>query len=177
MTAEDDLAALLNGELDLLLRLDGDLLGDEAANLGGLVCRVALLERRDARYGLARELVHEAPVDEEALGGAADLAGVVHAAPHDLVHGKVHVAVGQQDEGVVAAQLEGGVGEVVGRVVCRLDARLGGAGEGDGVHVGVGAQPDAHLGAAPGHDLNGARRVMRMRCSWPASMPAGIVLP
>lgn len=75
--AENDLAALLHGELDLLLHGLGGLLGDEAADLGVLLQRHALLQGVDLLHDLLRELLGHVLVPEEALGGAAHLAGVV----------------------------------------------------------------------------------------------------
>jgi hypothetical protein len=74
-----------------------------------------------------------------------------------LVHRQVHVAVLQDDERVVAAQLKCRVRKVVCGVAGGLDAHLGRAGQSDGVDAGVGAQPVAHRGAAAGHDLRRAR--------------------
>ena len=70
-----------------------------------LVHRVAGLQRAERRLEPLQELVGELVDDDESLGRAAGLAGIVHPAPDRPGDGVVEVGVLEHDEGVAAAKL------------------------------------------------------------------------
>lgn len=104
--ADGELVALLAGILEELLDLlvlhlvlDG---AEEGAGVG-----VADLNGLGEVDHLGEELGIDALVDVDALGGNADLAGVLEGTHDDLRSGLLDVDVGKDDGGIVAAELKG----------------------------------------------------------------------
>ena len=75
-------------------------------DVGGLVERVADLERRDRRDEQAHELVVDLLVDDDALHADADLARVGEAAGDDALRRELQVGVLVDDRRRVVAELE-----------------------------------------------------------------------
>jgi hypothetical protein len=94
---------------------------------------------------LLDELLVDGLVDIDALGGNADLAGVLESAHGDLGSDLLDVDVGENDGGVVAAELEGNALEGLGGGLHDLLTGSGGTSEGDLGNVGVGAQLSTEL--------------------------------
>ncbi len=91
------------------------------------------------------ELVVDAALDDDAARGGAALPGGAERRPEDAVDGEVEVGVVEDDDRVLAAELEVDVLEVVGGGLRHQDAGLARAGEGDHGHVGVAHEPVAGL--------------------------------
>ena len=128
--ADGELVAVLLGVreelLDLLvlhLVLDG---AEQRAGLG-----VTDLDGLGEVDHLLEELLVDALVDVDALGGDTDLARVLEGTHNDLGGGLLDVNVGEDDGGVVATELEGAALEGVGAGGHDLLAGGDGAGEGD----------------------------------------------
>ena len=96
-----------------------------------------------------RELVVDALLRDHAARRGAALAGGAERRPEDPLDGEVEVGVVEDDDRVLAAELEVDVLEAVGRVLRDLDARLARAGERDHGHVGVRDDRVADLSPPP----------------------------
>ena len=95
------------------------------------------LSALSAAWNSFEELVGDGFDHDEALGGAAGLAGVVHPAPDRPGDGVVEVGVFQHDEGVAAAELHGGDLEVPAGARGDALARGDAAGQADALDAGV----------------------------------------
>ena len=123
-------------------------------HVGGLVERVAHLERRDLRHEHGKELVVDRRVHDDALHRDADLAGVGKAAGHHPLHGQVEVGVVLDDGGGVVAQLERD--HLHARVPGDLAPHRRAAGEAHHVGALVHDQLVADRRAGADHDLQDA---------------------
>ena len=143
----------------------------EDAVVGGLVddragievCRgVALLELRDALAEAVAEDVVDGGVDDGAGAGGALLAVEAEGAGGDAFDGGVEVAVGVDDDGVLAAHLEDGAldevlaGLGLGGALVDLEADLLGAGEGDEAGLGMRDEGAAEVRAGAGAEVDDA---------------------
>lgn len=150
--------ALLEGGLDVHLDLGALLLGDQRAALDTVLGAASEADLLGAAGQFGDEAVPDRLLDDEAGAGRADLAAVDEAGVEGLVDGGVEAlvggaGVGEDDVGVLAAELEGDL----------LDAGRGGlrdlgaadqtAGEGDQVDVGVLGEPRTDRVAGPGDDV------------------------
>lgn len=139
------------------------------------VVGVADFDRLGEGDHLRYELLVDALVDVDALGGDADLARVLEGAHDDLGCDLLDVDVRQDDGGVVAAELERDALQCLGRRLHDLLARGDGTGEGDLGNVRVLAHLCAELVVAA-DDLDHAGREdflgelnkleRRVRCEW-----------
>jgi hypothetical protein len=104
------------------------------------------------------ELVVDAPLDEKARAGAANLAGIREHRHPGAGNGAFEVRVGEHDVGRLAAEFERHPLEVPGG--CRDDLLAGDvrAGEGDLVDAGVGGKRRSRGFAVPGYDVDHAGR-------------------
>jgi hypothetical protein len=142
--ANSELIAVLAGVLEELL----DLLvlhlvlhgAEQGAGLG-----VADLDGLGEVDHLLEEFGVDVFVDVDTLGGDTDLAGVLEGAHDDLRSDFLDVDVGEDDGGVVAAELKGAALEGVGAGSHDLLASGDGAGERDLGDTGVGGKHGAEL--------------------------------
>src|SRR5699024_1329826 len=150
-------AAVLDARTQVVGHLVELVLVDHRAELGGGVEPVA-----DGGLGGGvghglRELLVDRVLHVEAGAGRAGLAVAEHPRGHGSGDGGVPVAVGEDDVGALAAQLERDFLEVaLGGVHDEL-AHLGGTGEGDLVHVVVRGDGGAGVAEA-GDDVGHTRR-------------------
>ena len=136
-------APLLLAELDVAEDLVELLLRHLRALLGGRIERVADLALLGLLGQPLDEFLVDLLLDEQPAAGGAALAAVEVDGVEGAGDGLLHVGVGEDDVGALAAQLERGALQRVGRGL--LDD-LGGvdmAGEGDLVDVGVDDQGGA----------------------------------
>ncbi len=135
------------------------LLRDERAHVGVLLLREA--EHQGFRPGFQRsdEAIEDRPLDVHALGREAHLPGIGEDRVRHSGDRCVEVAIGEDDAGILAAQLEGD------RLHGRRDrfhdrrARCGFAGEGDPVYFRVrGDELARRIGSEAVHDVVHARR-------------------
>ncbi|MCY1512829.1 hypothetical protein D9M68_473050 [compost metagenome] len=100
----------------------------------------------------------ELTLDQHAGGGGADLALVPEDTEHDPLDGGLDIAVGEDDEGRLAAQLQADVFDVAGGGL--HDAAAGGhaAGEGQLVDAGVLGQRCARIRPQASHQVQHAGR-------------------
>ena len=124
LAAHHSLAPCGDGAVDLLEKSHQCRFGGQAAERRLLVHRVAGLERRERRLELLQELVGDRVDDDEPLGRAAGLSGVVHPAPDGPFDGVVEVGVFEHDEGVAAAEFHRRNLQILAR--SRGDALAGG---------------------------------------------------
>jgi len=142
--ADGELVAVLLGVLEELLDLLVlHLVLDRAEQGAGL--RVANLDGLGEVDHLLEELLVDALVDVDTLGGDADLAGVLEGTHDNLRGGLLDIDVGEDDGGVVAAELEGAALEGVGAGGHDLLAGGDGTGEGDLGDTGVSGHHGAEL--------------------------------
>ena len=94
-------------------------------------------ERLRRRNDLGGEGVGDMLFDVHALDGTAVLTGVHHRAPNDAVRGAFEIGVGQDDGGVLSAELDGARDEPLGTRMRDLTTRLRAACEYDEVDVRV----------------------------------------
>jgi hypothetical protein len=125
----------------------------ERADLGGRVGGVADGERGDLGDELLGELGLDGAVDQDAVGGHADLALVDVPAEDRRVDGVVDIGVVEHDQGAVAAEFEDGALEVPGADGGDVAADLVRAGEGDDLRHGVLQQGVADLRDIGDHDV------------------------
>ena len=134
------------------------LAGDERADVGVLVARVAELALRHAREEALVELVRDRLLHEQAGAGEADLAGVVVLVGRGLDR-RVEIGVGEDHERALAAELEARPGVRFGGGGARDDrGGLVRAGEGDARDARVGGERGADLLAVALDDVEHARR-------------------
>ena len=153
-----EVGALLLAGLDVAEDLVELLLINLSALLGLLVRGVAEDALLGALHGELHELVVDLLVAVDARGGAAALALVEEQTKVSDLDGLSDVGVVHDDEGRLAAELEGDILEVrVGRGALDEAANLRGAGEGDLVDVHVVGETSAGSGAVTGEDVNHAR--------------------
>ena len=154
--------ALLLAQLDVVEDLVELLLGDLGALLGLGVERVA----DDAALGLLGEPLDELLVDlrldEQPAAGRAALAAVEVDGVEGAGDGGVHVGVGEDDVGALAAQLEGGALQGVGGGLLDDLGRVDVPGEGDLVDVGMGDEGRAGGLAQAVEDVDDAGREARL---------------
>ncbi|MNQ83227.1 hypothetical protein D3C85_983020 [compost metagenome] len=124
------------------------LVADQGAEVGGRVVRLADLQAFCAGLQAGDELVEDRPLDVHALGAQAHLAAVGEGRAQGALDGLVHVAVGEHDAGVLAAQLQRHLAHALGGGAHDGLAGAGLAGEGDGVDVRVGGEEGAGRVAA-----------------------------
>ena len=156
--AEDDFTALLHGERHLLFYLDGSLFTDQAAHTAFFIGRVARgdsLDFFDCRLG---KCLHQIPVYQKTLRSTADLTGVVHSAPDEFFGSKGDIRIFQYDKGIVTAQLQSYMSEVLCTNLRRFDSDLGRAGQGDQIDIRIGGERISNGRAGAGHDLDRACR-------------------
>ena len=79
---------------------------DERADVGRRVEAVAETQALRARLEPLEQPVDDRPLDDDPRGGRAALAGRAERAPQDPVGGEIEVGVGQDDDAVLAAELE-----------------------------------------------------------------------
>ncbi len=122
--------AVGHGTVDLLQQADQGRLRGQRAQRGFFVQRVAGLQCAQRGLELLEELVGELVGHDEALGGTAGLAGVVHPAPDRPLDGRLQVGVVQHDERVAATQLHRRDLEILPGAGCHALAGLDAAGQG-----------------------------------------------
>ena len=93
------------------------------------VQRIAHVDQVKGLYRGLDKLVIDALLDNDPGAGAADLALVEQDAQLEAVQGPIPVAVFKENIGALAAQLQGGGDELVGRSLGHIQAHFGGAGE------------------------------------------------
>ena len=136
------LARLLQTLDDLVAGLDGR----QRSDVGVVVVVGADRELADLLLQGVHGAVVEVLEHDEALWGVAGLAGVVHADGQELVEHPVEVLVVDDQEGVVAAELEHGLLVVLAGGLGHGGAGALGTGQGDALDAGVGDEV-VHLGA------------------------------
>ncbi len=129
----------------------------DGAHGGGGVGAVADLDFGDAVEEQAEELLCGGALDNDAACGGAPLAGAGVGGGGGAVGGGLEIGVGEDDEGVLAAELELGAGHDGGGAGLDLASDIGGPGERDGLDAGVGEDGVAHGGAAAGDEVEDAR--------------------
>ena len=138
LPAGEHLGALVLRLLDLVLELLPEVRAGERAEVGAVGHRVADGERRHLRHEALGERLVDVLVDDEALGGDAALAVVLRPRVHRLVDGEVEVGVGEDDEGVAAAELQHARLEGAAGLLGHGAAGAPAAGERDARHAVVG---------------------------------------
>ncbi len=154
---------------DRLLHQLGHLAGggrvEGRAHLDALAHAVPHLEGLDRGGELLGEGVIDAGLHQDAVGADAGLAGVAVFGRQGPGHGGVEVGVVKDDEGGVAAKLQGEALHGVGALAHQQFADAGGAGEGELAHHGVAAQLVAHrarlMGGDDVDDPGGNARLLR----------------
>ena len=121
---------------------------DLRADVGRVVARIALRDRRGRLDEPVEERVVHPGLDQQAGPGQADLARVVELV-HRLRDDRVEIGVGERDEGRLPAQLERDRGQVGAGGLRHELAGRDGAGERDPVDAGVRDERGAGLLADP----------------------------
>ena len=156
LAAADDPAALLAGELDVLLDLAQLPLAGHRADDRRLVARVADRHGRHRLLEDADDGVVQRAGDEQPRAGHAELAGVEDERLDHRADGHVEVGVVEDDVGGVAAELHGDRLEVLAGHAGGVPADRGGPGERDLVDAGVAQQRLADDLAAAGDHVEHA---------------------
>ena len=146
LAADEDLCSLGDPRLDVRRDLVEVLLGDQRTCLGLLVEGTTQSDVTRPLDELGDELLGDGLLDHQPRTGRADLAGVEEHRGHRHVEGGRAVGVGEDDVGVLAAQLEGDLLHGAGR---RGHDALAGAeptGERDEVDARVLAQRGSCVG-------------------------------
>ena len=104
------------------------------------------------------QLVVDALLDDDAARGGAALAGGAERRPDDALDGEVEIGVVEDDDPVLAAELEVDVLEVVGARLRHEHAGLARARERDHGHVRVAHEPVARLLAVAVDEVDDAVR-------------------
>lgn len=146
VAADDDLAALLLGVADVRVDLVDGTVVDEGPVGDALLEAVADLEFLDLGGELLGELVVDAALDVDAVGADASLARGAELGGDGTSHSGVDVGVIEDDEGGVAAELEGQLLEGAGALLHEQLADVRRAGEGDLLNGGGGGEGLADLG-------------------------------
>ena len=89
----------------------------------------------DGLLELGDERVVHAGLDEDAVGGDASLAGVTELGSHAALDREVEVGRVEDDEGGVAAELQGDLLHGRGTLAVQDLAHAGGSGEGQGANL------------------------------------------
>ncbi len=131
---------------------------DQRADVGVGLVRVARLEGAHACGELFGELLGDGGVDEDPVGGHADLALVDEAAEDGRVHRVVEVGVVEHDERAVAAELQDRALEVAGGDRPDVPADPVRSRERDDLGDGVGQERVAYLGDVGDQDVQQAGR-------------------
>ena len=97
-------------------------------------------------------------MDQEALGCAAYLTGIVHAAPDHFFYSQIDISILENDEGIISAKFKGNVRKVRCASLVSLDAYFGRACQSDSVNVWIFAKPGSCFAASAGNDLDSARK-------------------
>ena len=104
------------------------------------------------------ECVVDATLRDHARRGRAALPGGAERRPEDPVDGELDVGVVENDDRVLASELEVDVRERVGRGLQHLDARLAGAGQRDHACVRMAHKPFTDRAAAAVDDVHDSAR-------------------
>ena len=104
--AADDELALAAPDVDVARDLVDGAGVDERADVGRLVEAGAEAELPCARLEPLEQRLDDGPLDDDPGAGRAALAGRAEGRPEDPVGGEVEVGVGQDDDAVLAAELE-----------------------------------------------------------------------
>ena len=108
-------------------------------------------------FRLREEGVLDAALDDEARAGDAALPGGGEDAGDLRVGGALEIGVGEDDEGRLAAELQRGAGEVLGRVAHHLPAAASGPPvKATWATFGVARQRAPQVGAEAGDDVDDA---------------------
>ena len=131
---------------------------DQGSGLGLLVERTAEADVDRPLDEGVHEPVVERLLDQQARAGGADLAGVQEDRGERVVEGHVDVGVGEDDVGVLAAELEGHPLHGGGGRGHHRAAGLHAPGERDQVDPWVGGQRRTRLGSRAEHEVADAGR-------------------
>ena len=156
VTSDEDASACIYGILDLTLYLHCRLFIDQGADLGGGNFGISCRDGFHTFQDFFHKGVLQRSVDQETLGRAADLTGVIETGVCRLIDRQIQVGIGKDDEGVVSAKLQGDMAEAACCGGCHIDSHLRGTGEGDGMDVLMAAERISHGCAASGDDLEHA---------------------
>src|SRR6267143_3711278 len=159
--AAGELRALLARGAHLPFDVLEDLLGRQRTQLGGVVLRVADLQRAHPLDETLLELRGDLLVDDEPLGGDAALARVLDAGGDAHLDGLVEVGAGQHDEGIASPQLQHRLLHLRACDAAQAPARRVASRQGGGDDARV-LDDLLHLVAADQQRLEGALREARV---------------
>ena len=155
--AEDEAGARRAAVVDVAGDLGVLLVGDERAEVA-VVAAGADGDARRAGVQALDQRVGDGLLDQELGGGGADLAGIAEGAVGQVLDQPVEVGVGEDQDGVLAAELQHDRDRALGRHRHDRAAGRDRAGEGDAADQRVADQRRARLLAEAGDDVEHAGR-------------------
>ncbi len=135
---------------------------DQRPDVHALVKPVAQAQRGRPGLEAAAQVVRDGRVHDHPRARRAPLARGPERRPQDPVHGEVEVGVAQDDNGVLAAELEADALEQAARPLRDAAPGVGRARERDHRHVAAVDDRVAHLGPGSGDEVDGAGREARL---------------
>src|SRR5919205_346240 len=162
LAAREELRALVLPDLRVGVDLLERALVDHGADVGLVLPAGAEAHLLGDRDELRLERVVHTVLDDHAARGRAALAGGAEGRPDDPVDGQVEIGVVEDDDRVLAAELEVDVLERVGRVPHHLDPGLARARERKRALAGVLGARVADRAAAAVEDVDDPRRQARL---------------